>query len=149
MVPVTGALPVKGGSDSVALLASKTDATAHTVTGTALNLPRPSNGFLFELDVTAAAAAVGDTLDVKIQTSIDATNWIDVCYFTQILGNGGAKHIIASIVSQTAVSMFANANLTAGNVRHLFGDSWRVVYTVADGGAHGQSFTFGVNACPF
>jgi hypothetical protein len=153
MPTVTGQLQRKGVADTISLLDSLTDAVAHTVNSPAsggIALPRPSCGFVFELDVTAAAAAIGDTLDVKVQTSLDGVNWIDVCHFTQVLGNGGVKHHIATNNVSIAQATFENGTaLAAGQVRNIFGDLWRVTYTIVDGGAHGQSFTFNVNACPF
>lgn len=148
MVPIIGPLPVKGGADTKSLLDATTASAAATVNGSAVNLPRPRNGIVFELDVTAAASAVDDKLDVKVQTTLDGTNWIDVCYFTQLLGNGGAKHYVAAIIA-AAVAMFENGTaLTAGNVRAIFGDQFRVVYTIT-AGAGTHTFTFNVNACVF
>src|SRR5689334_7803739 len=75
------------------LLDPVTVVAAGTVTGTAL--PNSFGNFrqaLLLLDVTAAAAASGDTLDVYIDTSPDGgVTWVNVVHFTQILGNGGAK----------------------------------------------------------
>lgn len=52
---------------------------------------------LFFLDVTVAATAAADTLDVYLQASPDGgTTWDDVVHFTQVLGNGGAKQFIAT-----------------------------------------------------
>src|SRR5437660_118819 len=46
---------------------------------------------IFILNVTAAAAAAGDTLDVWLQHSWDdGTTFDDFLHFTQVLGNGGA-----------------------------------------------------------
>lgn len=143
---MAGPLRLKKEYDAVALLASgaRTD-TAGTNT-TAVVLPRPENAVILSLDVTAAATAAGDTLDVKVQTLIDGSTWVDVCYFTQVLGDGGAKLHIAKLLGQTAQAMFSNAALTAGNVRHLFGDSWRVNYVIVDATTDDASFTFSVNA---
>ena len=141
---MTASYQTKDGADATALLASTVDALAHTVTGSGVGLPRPSNAVQLVLNVTAASAAGGDTLDVKVQTLIDGVTWVDVCYFTQVLGSGGAKIHIAKLLASTVQAMFLNAVLTAGNIRHLFGDSWRVVYTTVGTG----SFTFGVTATP-
>src|SRR3954462_5183744 len=91
--------PVKAAYDAVTL-ASITSAGALTSTNTtAKYLQRPPNGFVFVLDVSAAATDVGDTLDIKVQTTLDGTNFFDAVYFTQILGNGGAKRYVGKITA--------------------------------------------------
>src|SRR5262249_23496717 len=126
------------------------DATAHSVNGSAVYLPRPIGGLVLELDVTAAAAASGDTLDCAVQTLIDQSNWVDVARFTLVLGNAGAKRYYACLTLAGGCAMFeAASSLSAGSLRHIFGDAWRCRYTITDGGAHGQSFTFSMTACPF
>ena len=147
--------PLKTQYDAISLKASSVVTAAGTVNGAAILLQQNTRGFIFVLDVTAAAAAVGDTLDVKIQTKLDGPNgatWTDVVHFTQILGNGGAKRFFAKVVgAPSAEAMFedhANA-LAAGSIKNLFGDQFRYTSTVVDGGAHGQSFTFSVTAIPF
>ena len=128
------------------LLASAARTDTAGTNGDAVYLPRPLNALVFVLDVTAAATDAGDLLDVKVQTLIDGTNWVDVCYFTQVLGNGGAKRYIAKILCSTAQAMFSDTALTAGNVRHLFGDTWRVNWVIVDAGTDNASFTFSVKA---
>jgi hypothetical protein len=150
MAPAAGQLALKGVQDGIALQASTTDAVAHSVNGASVNLSRPLNSMALELDVTAAAAAVGDTLDVWVQTMIDGTNWVDVVHFTQLLGNGSAKRYFAVVTSTGGQAMFENGSaLAAGSIRNILGDVWRIRYTIADGGAHGQSFTFSCWACPY
>ncbi len=79
---------------------------------------------IFVCDLTAAATGATDTLDVKVQTNL-AGLWVDVAYFAQMLGNGGAKRFAAKIMTQTAFAIGDVAGaLTAGNIRHLFGDEW-------------------------
>jgi hypothetical protein len=99
------------------------------------------------LDVTAAGTDAGDTLDVKVQVRLDGTNWVDVAYFTQVLGNGGTKRYIAKVFADVTQAMFLDAALTAGNVRNLLGQVWRVAYAQVDADSNG-SFTFSVTACP-
>lgn len=109
----------------------------------------PTGGVVFELDLTAAAAASGDTLDVTVQTSVDGTNWVDVVHFTQALGNGGAKRFYAKLSCTEPMTMFENGTaLAAAAVRHIVGDRWCVKWAIADGGAHGQAFSFTVYAVP-
>ncbi|HEY2252499.1 MAG TPA: hypothetical protein VGH74_15605 [Planctomycetaceae bacterium] len=136
-------------SDLVPLLPATTATTGTAVVSAQLGIPEIHNGVLLVLDVSAAAAAAGDTLDVTVQTLIASGIWADVVHFTQVLGNGGAKRFIAKIVGPTAVALYAYAALAAGTQKDIFGDYWRVSYTIVDGGAHGQSFTFSVSALPF
>lgn len=124
---------------------------ARTATGVsdATTLPDAPNGYVFQLDVTEAATEAGDTLDLKVQTKIDGTNWVDVVAFTQVVGNGGAKRHIAKIASNAALTMFENANaLSAGNVRNIIGDEWRCSWAITDASTDNASFTFSVTAIP-
>lgn len=96
----------------------------------------------FELDVTSAATVVGDTLDVTVQTRVDTVNWVDVVHFTQVLGNGGAKRFLATISTALNQTMYeVGTALTAGSVRNIFGDDWRVSWVIA---GTSPSFTFSV-----
>lgn len=132
-------------------LASVTTAAGAVNTQTSgVGVPRlqGAGGMELVLDVTAAATDVGDTLDVKVQTKIGG-NWVDVVYFTQVLGNGGAKRFAAKLMAQTAFALGDIAGaLTAGNIRHLFGDEWRVAYVQVDANSN-ASFAFTVTAVPF
>lgn len=107
----------------------------------------PCRGMALVLDVTEAATAAGDTLDVAVQTKLDGTNWLDVAAFTQVLGNGGAKRYVAKLSGEQAQAMFeVGSALAAGSVRHLLGLEWRVRWTIAE--ADAASFTFSVVAVP-
>jgi hypothetical protein len=141
-------LPKKAHDVVVLLASTTTTAGAVDTAGDAVTLPRAPNAIVFTLDVTAAATDAGDTLDIKVQTKLDGTNWVDVCSFTQVLGNGGVKRHIAKILANTAESMFSNADLAAGSVRHLMGDEYRVAYVQVDGGGQNATLTFSVSACP-
>ena len=146
---VASNLPVKGATDAVTLATVTAAGAGVGVNSTPTTLQYASNGFCFQLDVTAAATDAGDTLDVRVQTSIDGTNYFDVVAFTQVLGNGGAKRRIAKIsASQPQADFDATATLAAGNVRNMFGDLWRVNYTVVDVSTQNAAFTFTVKAMP-
>lgn len=120
----------------------------NAVASAAVHIPGQPRAIGFVLDLTAAATDAGDTLDVKIQTRLDGTNWVDVVSFTQCLGNGGAKRHFAKIDAGIAQAMFENgAALAAGNVRNLVGEVWRVVHTQVDADSDG-TFSFSVTACP-
>ena len=141
-------LSVKRDHDVVTLATVTSVATAGTNT-TGVRMPRSMQAMTLVLDVTAAATDAGDLLDVKVQTMIDGTNWVDVAYFTQVLGNGGAKQFVMKVLANTAETLFAGGtSLTAGALRHIMGDEWRVNYVVVNAGAVDVSFTFTVKACP-
>lgn len=103
---------------------------------------------LFILDVTVAATAAGDTLDVYIQHTVDGTNWDDFVHFTQVLGNGGAKRFQAQwlrdLAPTSAQRALVDAALAAGVAHGPVGDQWRVKWVVATASA--PSFTFSVGA---
>lgn len=135
--------------ESQKTLASVTTAGAVSSTNvTPVPIKRPPNGMILVCDLTAAATDAGDTLDLKVQTQLGGL-WVDVAYFAQMLGNGGTKRFAAKLMGQTAFAIGdIAAALTAGNIRHLLGDAWRVNYVVVDANANG-AFTFGVYAIPF
>lgn len=126
---------------------------ARTETGTASDaytIPvNVAGGISFQLNLTAAATDVGDTLNVYVQTTLDGgSTWTDVVAFTQCLGNGGAKRHVAKIGAEAATTMFENAAaLAAGSIRSIIGDAWRVRWDITDGDAD-ASFTFSVTARP-
>jgi hypothetical protein len=145
-IPLTTSSGAKGTSGTNPII----DSTAHSITGDAVAFPRALAYSVFVLDVQAAAAAVGDTLDVWVQTRIGQINtgtdlWVDVLHFAQILGNGGVKRYFDKLVCNQPQTEFENAaTLGVSSVRHETGDSYRLRYMIVDGGAHGQSFTFTV-----
>jgi hypothetical protein len=131
------------------VLASTTETETGTQSG-AVYLPDAPNGYLFVLDVTAAATDAGDTLDVSVETALDGTNYVPAVAFTQATGNGGAVRHVAKVSASTAQAMFeASTSLSAGSVRHIIGDLWRVKWTIADASTDNASFTFSVSAIPF
>jgi len=126
--------------------------------GTAVRLWAMVNGITFTLDVTDANTDAEDLLDVYVQTKLDGTNWTDVVRFTQVLGDGGAVRHIGKVTAQLAETMFeVDTALTAGAVRNMLGDDWRVRWDLTEAGPPGAtsgsgvglaSFTFSVAACP-
>jgi len=109
--------------------------------------PERFDGGYFQLAVTAAAAAAGDTLNVYVQSSTDnGTTWDDFVSFTQVLGNGGVKNFAAgwSAVGAAPAALHAltDGTLAAGSVNQgPNGDLWRVKWVI--GGAT-PNFTFAV-----
>jgi hypothetical protein len=103
------------------------------------------------LDVTAAAAAAGDTLNVYIQKNVGpaaAPVWHDFVSFTQVLGNGGAKQFVAQVVNElatTGVGAVKDAALAAGSAENgPWSEDWRVKWVIASASA--PSFTFSISA---
>lgn len=132
----------------VTILAS----AVRTVSGSGVvsTLPHPerAKALKFILDVTAAATAGGDTLDVYIQHTYDGTNYTDLVHFTQVLGNGGVKVFIAEwtreVTPETELRAPTDATLAAGVLQGgVIGSTLRVKWVIA--GAT-QSFTFNVKA---
>jgi hypothetical protein len=71
-------------------------------TGAGIQITEDEDSFasaVFILDVTAAATAAGDTLDVYVDLSPDGSSWVNAIHFTQVLGNGGAKKEIAKLTA--------------------------------------------------
>lgn len=103
----------------------------------------------FDLNLTAAATDVGDTLDVYVDTSLDsAVTWINIVHFTQLLGNGGAKRETMVLnpggnVGTAPINTAADA--AAAGVRHILGAQYRVRYAQVDANAN-AAFTFTVKA---
>lgn len=107
---------------------------------------------LYMLDVTAAATDVGDTLDVYVQSSIDGTNWDDFIHFTQVLGNGGTKKILAAhnaiIAPTTAMGLAVDGALAAGVKQGPLGTQFRIKHVIVDADAD-ATFTFSVKCQPY
>lgn len=103
----------------------------------------------FILDVTAAATAAADTLNVRIQSSYnkDAVDpiWDDFASFTQVVGDGGAKQEILSWnrapTPESEQRAPADGTLAAASVlQGPVGKWWRMDVTVVSDTA--PSFTF-------
>ena len=97
------------------------------------------------LETTAIGTLVGDTFDARVQTYIGG-DWIDVCAFSQLLGNDAddAQIHIAKIVAVVAEAMFEDAELAAGSIRNLIGTRWRCRWTFGAAGA----YTFSIKIQP-
>jgi len=140
-----------GLSSAQTLKASSVVTAAGSVNVTAVDGLGNYKQAQFLLDVTAAATGAGDTLDVYIDTSPDGgTTWVNIVHFTQVLGNGGAKKMWATVdpggAPGTAV-IAVTSDAASGVVRpSMFCDTVRVRHVVADGGSALQSFTFSVKA---
>ena len=106
---------------------------------------------ILQLDVTAAATDVGDTLDVYVDMAIDGgLKWCNIVHFTQVLGNGGAKtfHAIIKNDNPGASAVFATtSDAAAGATRQVgFGNNLRYRAVTVDAGTANVSFTFTLKA---
>lgn len=134
------------------LVASQTVVANGNSRSTAVGLHGGSVAAEVLLNVTAAATAVGDTLNVYVQASVDGgTTWDDVISFTQVLGNGGAKKFLARwqglIAPTTALAAPQDAALAAGSVAQgPHGLLWSAKWVVVS--ASGPSFTFSLAVTP-
>lgn len=142
---MNGASEYCGAPNRVGVVLQASAAQTATGTGTAVTDLGEWNQVTAQLEVTAAATAVGDLLDVFLQTSIDGTTWLDIIHFTQVLGNGGAKRYIGKIDAATALTMYETGTaLSAAAVRNIVGDQYRVRWAITSASA--PSFTFSVTA---
>ncbi|MEK7992897.1 MAG: hypothetical protein AAB403_03735 [Planctomycetota bacterium] len=120
--------------------------------GTGYKLQQAWKELLVQLDVTAAATEVGDTLDVYVDMAIDdGTKWHNLIHFTQVVGNGGAKTFIACIKNDNpgASAVFATtSDAAAGATRQIgFGDRIRFRTVTVDATTTGNlSFTYSLKA---
>jgi hypothetical protein len=99
---------------------------------------------VFELSITAAAAAAGDTLNVYVQHSVDGgATWDDFVSFTQALGNGGPQRFIAQwtrdVVPNNPLHAGSDGALAAGVNQGAIGSDWRAKWVIA---GSTPSFTF-------
>lgn len=131
------------------LRASAEIASATTENGDAVKLQRAYTEMVVILDVTAAATAAGDLLDVYVDTSFDGgATWVNIGRFTQVLGNGGAKKYIMSFKATPLVasnSVLATADQSESAALQIgFGDNIR--YRGITTEATAVAFTYSVTA---
>jgi hypothetical protein len=93
-------------------------------------------GGTFTLDVTAAATAAGDTLNVYIQRLLADGTYDDVVSFTQVLGNGGAVAYVADVLFDSTASderVVQTDALAAGTVNAVpMAHGLRVSYVIVN-----------------
>ena len=105
---------------------------------------------MFVIDVTAAATAVDDTLDVYIDVSYDGTTWINAGHFTQVLGNGGAKKEVMKFVDSSGLdnpnAVLSIASDAASAVTRRLGvwPTYRSRSVIVDADTDNASFTYSV-----
>lgn len=98
-----------------------------------------ANTAVFELAVTGPGTAVGDTLDVYVQSSPDGAVWDDFVHFTQVLGNGGSKTFLAewtrAVSAATAQAAPVDGGLAVGVKQGPVSSVWRVKWIVVSSSA--------------
>lgn len=106
----------------------------------------PYTDFDALLNLTAAATAVGDTLDVFLDTTFDlGTTWVNIAHFPQLLGNGGAKKYLLTFRSDAHDGIAdVSADAAANVARGALGDQLRVRTVAVQASA--VSFTLGLHA---
>lgn len=136
-----------GGSRDYTLFSGTTAVGAQTVTAAIVVPALMFNYAMVDLNLTAAATDAADTLDVYVDTSLDAgTLWVNVVHFTQILGNGGAKRetvVINPSGSVAVAPVNTAADAAAGAVRNILGGRFRVRYVQVDANSN-AAFAFTV-----
>jgi hypothetical protein len=102
---------------------------------------------IFQLTVSAAAAAAGDTLNVYIQHSVDAgATWDDFVSYTQVLGNGGTKKFLAywsrTAARTTLMAAPSDGALAAGVAQGPIGPMMQIKWVIA---GSTPNFTFKID----
>lgn len=101
---ITSAVTVATTSAAKRLRSSKHDNTENV-----------SQNFVvvFEID---ASGGTSPTVDAKLQTSYDGTNWIDVCSMTQLVGAGSRRQqVVADLVGPWVRSIITPGGSAAPN----------------------------------
>jgi hypothetical protein len=136
------AAPRGGSSGPLTLAPSAARTTAFT--GTAAGLG-PAQTIIFQLDVTAVAGT-SPTLDVKIQGSVDGTNFCDVAAFAQATATTRQLLRISTVPGTPQAQVACtDATLAAGTVHQgPIGQLIRVKHAIPGGTT--PSFTYSVTA---
>ena len=134
---------------ALTLRASAAVSTAKTDTGAIQSYPFPAKEALVVLNVTAAATAANDTLDVYVDITPDGgTSWLNVGHFTQVLGNGGAKKLVMALNSAnagaTAITDVTSDSAAGSTRQYGIGTGMRYRGTTVSGTTVG--FTYSVTA---
>ena len=99
---------------------------------------------VIELDVTAVSGTT-PTLDVKVQTLVDGTNWCDIAAFTQATAATRQLVRISQETTPNAQVACTDGTLAAGTIHQgPWGQSIRVKHALPGGTT--PSFTYSVTA---
>ena len=131
-----------GGPVAIAPSAARTAA----FTSTAVEIGG-ARSLLIQLDITAVSGTT-PTLDVKVQTSVDGTNFCDVAAFTQSTVAARKLIRIAAGVTPQAEVACTDATLAAGTIHQgPLGRSIRIKHALPGGTT--PSFTYSLTAWQF
>lgn len=138
------------GAGGITLLAAaqRTTAVANSAGATVAGVDKYRR-IVVLCNITASDGAVGDTLDVYVDVSLDGTKWLNAVHFTQQAGNGAARAEYAVLDPANPGTSVVNvtSDAAAGAVRPAaWGPYIRGRYTLVDAGAHGQNHTFSLTA---
>ena len=135
--------------DGATLFASANRTTA-VANSTGSVFPRMWRKAVILLDLTAAAGASGDTLDVYVDVlSPDGSTWLNAAHFTQLAGDASATQEFAVLdsTSVAATTFDVSSDCASGVTKpYLWGPKVRGRYTLTDAGAHSQDVTFSLKA---
>lgn len=96
--------------------------------------PSYIGALLLCLDVRVAGSTAADKLDVIVQGLFGET-WVDICGFTQVLGNGGPKfHVAKMISSGSQITFDGLVAIAAGTTRNVSSHLLRTRSIITDGG---------------
>lgn len=112
VVAIVASLQADGGIDAGISLHALTAETATGSGASVDNAALSSNGGVAHLHVTAVTAVGGDTLDVKVQHSVDNSVWADLVTFTQITTATTKERVV--VAAGTTVNRYLRANWTKG-----------------------------------
>jgi hypothetical protein len=126
--------------EAISLFASAARTASAGTNGAAVIIQGERCIYTWILDVTAAAVAANDTLDVYVDSLFGAATWINVAHFTQVLGNGGVKQFYTVTVPSGMATTDATTDCAAGVARGVIGSQFRGRYVIVNGTA--ASFTF-------
>lgn len=136
--------------EAIVLQASQTVNTVVTnVAGTAKVTQGERKWLMVLLNITAAATAAGDTLDVYVDfLGPDGATWINGGHFTQAIGTGGALKswmVFNLNANPGTTDLLVTTDAASGVVRpYVNGSQVRTRWTTAQ--ATAVSYTFSVTA---
>lgn len=131
------------------VIQASTTVTATGNSGAGVRLPIPAHGYIFYNDTTAIGAVMGDTFDLKIQTSFDGILWFDVCAFAALPGNNAARARMMKIAEagdeNGQIVDDRVSTLAAPATLNFFGVFYRARWIIVGGS---PNYTFSVLALP-
>lgn len=136
----------RGGSFGSRVVLASSAAHSTAFTGPAMETGG-ARTLIIELDITAVTGTT-PTLDVKVQTLVDGTNWCDVAAFTQRT-TGTARQLLRITSSPGTVQAevaCTDGTLAAATIHQgPFGSAFRIKHATP-GGTATPTYTYSVTA---